>query len=98
MDICLIFVEKFGVLVEKVASFCGILGGFRVEKAGFNRGSDDDGVAMIVLLDLGGGVGRDGDELGGALSGAIIGLAERFDKEFETETDEGVQEAEAGVF
>lgn len=43
------------------------------------------------------GVGRDGDELVGELSGAIVGLAEGLNEETEGETDERIKKAEAGV-
>lgn len=52
---------------------------------------------MIVFFDLGGGVGRDSDELGGFLGGGVVGLAERLHEKFEGEADERIQRAEAGV-
>ena len=53
---------------------------------------------MIVFFDLGGGVGRDGDELGGFLGGGVVGLAERLHEKLESKADERIQRAEAGVF
>lgn len=52
---------------------------------------------MIVFFDLGGGVGRDSDELGGFLGGGVVGLAERLHEKLEGEADERIQRAKAGI-
>lgn len=77
---------------------CGKVGDFSGKLGGFDRGSDDDGVAVVVFFDLVGGVARDGDELVGFLGGGVVGFAEGLDEELETEADERIEGAEAGVF
>ena len=53
---------------------------------------------MIVLINLVGGVLRDGDKLIRFLGGGVVGFAERLDQELETEADERIKRTEARVF
>lgn len=69
----------------------------RTELGDIDIRRDDDRFTMIILPDLLLGVGRNGDELIGALSGTIIGLAKRFDQELKTGADERIKDAEAGI-
>lgn len=71
--------------------------GRRRELIYLNGRGDDHGVAVVILLNLRLGVARDSYKLVGALSGAIIGLAQRFDKELETEANERIKDAKTGV-